>query len=245
MYNIVSEKSIIQKSRIDWLDFAKGIGILCVVFGHTQIPYISEYLIRPFHVPLFFFLSGFCFAVKKYNFKEFLSKKIKSLLMPYIFFSLIWIVYETINETIVSISGAHDEYKCGITVKHVGSFIRGEAVAERIEPVVDMAVDDLKRKLRKLKTFFVDKKRKGGIDEIAGAFESFDDDVAMDDFDQVYYDSVDIARAKHITPNIMTDDEAIVQMEMLGHSFFVYLGIDGETKIVYKRKNGYGLLVCE
>lgn len=145
----------------------------------------------------------------------------------------------------VTLSRANDEYKCDITVKHVGSFIRGEAVAERIEPVVDMAVDDLKRKLRKLKTFFVDKKRKGGIDEIAGAFESFDDDVAMDDFDQVYYDSVDIARTKHITPNIMTDDEAIVQMEMLGHSFFVYLGIEGETKIVYKRKNGYGLLVCE
>ena len=33
----------------------------------------------------------------------------------------------------VTISRAHDEYKCDITVKHVGSFIRGEAVAERIE----------------------------------------------------------------------------------------------------------------
>ena len=43
----------------------------------------------------------------------------------------------------------------------------------------------------------------------------------------------------------MTDDEAIVQMEMLGHTFFVYLGEDGETKVVYQRKNGYGLLVCE
>ena len=59
MYNILSEKSIIQKSRIDWLDFAKGIGILCVVFGHTQIPYISEYLIRPFHVPYSSFYQDF------------------------------------------------------------------------------------------------------------------------------------------------------------------------------------------
>lgn len=122
MYNIVSEKSIIQKSRIDWLDFAKGIGILCVVFGHTQIPYISEYLIRPFHVPLFFFLSGFCFSVKKYNIKEFLSKKIKSLLMPYIFFSLIWIVYETINETIVngfSFKFLLNEFKLYILQNHL------------------------------------------------------------------------------------------------------------------------------
>lgn len=145
----------------------------------------------------------------------------------------------------VTLSKIKDGYKCDITVVHIGSFIRGEAVAPRIEPVIDLAVDDLKRKLRKLKTYFVDKKRKGGIDEIATAFEDFDDDVSMDDFDEFYYDSVDVTRKKTITPNIMTDDEAIVQMEMLGHSFFVYLGIDGETKIIYKRKKGYGVLVCE
>ena len=145
----------------------------------------------------------------------------------------------------VTLSKERGEYECDITVKNVGSFIRGEARADRIEPVVDMAVDDLKRKLRKLKTFFVDKKRKGGIDEIATAFDHLDEDVTMGDFDQVYYDSVDVNRVKHITPNTMTDDEAIVQMEMLGHTFFVYIGIDGETKIVYKRKNGYGVLVCD
>lgn len=145
----------------------------------------------------------------------------------------------------VTLTRAHDEYQCDITVVHVGSFIRGEATAERIEPVVDLAVDDLKRKLRKLKTYLVDKKRKGGIDEIAVAFDDFDDDVSMEDFDSIYYDSVDVNRVKTISPNVMMDDEAIVQMEMLGHSFFVYLGVDGETKIVYKRKKGYGILVCE
>ena len=137
-----------------------------------------------------------------------------------------------------------DGYKCDITVRNVGSFIRGEALASRIEPVVDMAVDDLKRKLRKLKTYLVDKKRKGGIDEIAVAFDDFDIDVNMDNFDELYYASVDVTRTKNISPSVMTDDEAIVQMEMLGHSFFVYLGIDGETRIMYKRKKGYGVLVC-
>ena len=63
----------------------------------------------------------------------------------------------------VTLAKKKDGYKCDITVVNVGSFIRGEARADRIEPVVDMAVDDLKRKLRKLKTFLVDKKRKGGI----------------------------------------------------------------------------------
>ena len=129
----------------------------------------------------------------------------------------------------VTLAKKKDGYKCDITVVNVGSFIRGEARADRIEPVVDMAVDDLKRKLRKLKTFLVDKKRKGGIDEIARAVAPLDD----------------IKRRKSISPNMMTDDEAIVQMEMLGHSFFVYLGLDGETKIIYKREKGYGLLICE
>lgn len=138
-----------------------------------------------------------------------------------------------------------DGYECDITVRHIGSFIRGESVADRIEPAVDMAVDDLKRKLRKLKTYLVDKKRKGGIDEIAVAFDDFDVDVTMDNFDEIYYSSVDVTREKKISPSVMTDDEAIVQMEMLGHSFFVYLGIDGETRIMYKRKKGYGVLVCE
>ena len=145
----------------------------------------------------------------------------------------------------VTLKKEKDGYKCDITVKHFGSFIRGEAFAQRIEPVIDEAVDDLKRKIRKLKTYFVDKKRKGGIDELAEAMDDFSEEVSMDNFDEAYFESVDITRKKTITPNMMTDDEAVVQMEMLGHSFFVYLGIDGETKIIYKRKTGYGLLVCE
>ena len=146
----------------------------------------------------------------------------------------------------VTLAKEKEGYQCDITVKHFGSFIRGEGRAARIEGTVDAAVDDLKRKLRKLKTYFIDKKRKGGIDEIAEAMsDTLDDDVTMDNFDEAYLESVEINRKKVISPDMMTDDEAIVQMEMLGHSFFVYLGVDGETKVIYKRKKGYGLIVCE
>lgn len=145
----------------------------------------------------------------------------------------------------VTLAKVKDGYKCDITVINVGSFIRGEAIAERIEPVIDMAVDDLKRKLRKLKTYLVDKKRKGGIDELADAFAPLEEDITMDNFEDYDSSTVEIKRKKNISLNMMTDDEAIVQMEMLGHSFFVYLGVDGETKIVYQRGKGYGLLICE
>lgn len=133
-------------------------------------------------------------------------------------------------------------YQCDITVKNTGSFIRGEAVAEKIEPSIDYAVDDLKRKLRKLKTSLVDKKRKSGIDILANAMDELGAEDEMLDEDMP---SNEIKRVKHVTLQMMTDDEAIVQMEMLGHSFFVYMGEDGETKLIYARKKGYGLLICE
>lgn len=145
----------------------------------------------------------------------------------------------------VTIEKLKDGYKCDITVNNVGSFIRGEAIADKIEPVIDMTVDDLKRKLRKLKTQLIDKKRKSGIDELAAAFSPLEEEVTMDNFEAFDGSSIDIKRKKNITLNMMTDDEAIVQMEMLGHSFYVYLGIDGETKIIYQRGKGYGLLICE
>ena len=104
-------------------------------------------------------------------------------------------------------------------------FIRGEARADKIEPVIDMAVDDLKRKLRKLKTYLVDKKRKGGIDQIASMLEPIEE-VTMDDFESYDSSAVDIQRKKNIQLQMMTDDEAIVQMEMLGHSFFCLSGAE-------------------
>ena len=51
----------------------------------------------------------------------------------------------------VTISKNVDGYKCDITVKDAGSYIRGEATSDTIESSIDFAVDDLKRKIRKLK----------------------------------------------------------------------------------------------
>ncbi len=143
----------------------------------------------------------------------------------------------------VTLSKVTTGYKCDITVKYTGSFIRGEAAAEKIEPSIDFAVDDLKRKLRKLKTSLVDKKRKSGIDDLAGAMDLLGD--SAEELSET--PSSEIKRTKHVVLQMMTDDEAIVQMEMLGHSYFVYLGEDGLTRIVYARQKGkgYGLLICE
>lgn len=85
------------QKRIEWIDTAKGIGLLLVILGHLHVPLIATW-IYTFHMPLFFFLSGVVFSGTKYNFKEFLKKRLQSLVIPY--FSLgfvIWLFYVIIN----------------------------------------------------------------------------------------------------------------------------------------------------
>ena len=117
----------------------------------------------------------------------------------------------------VTISKNVDGYKCDVTVKDAGSFIRGEAVADGIESSIDFAVDDLKRKIRKLKTYLLNKQRKSGIDNIAKCVEKFEDDGL-----KKREENVDINRRKEVVLQMMNDEEAVVQMEMLGHNFFIY-----------------------
>ena len=85
----------------------------------------------------------------------------------------------------------------------------------------------------------MDKQRKSGIDNILKSIEKFEQEST-----QKSEEGLDIRRRKDLTLQMMNDEEAVVQMEMLGHNFFVYLGEDGEVKILYKRKKGYGLLSC-
>lgn len=80
-----------NKSHLDFLDLAKGIGILLVVLGHGMFP--NHFLIDSFHMPLFFILAGITFTPPSRqnvsNTKEWLFKKIERILVPYIFFAIL------------------------------------------------------------------------------------------------------------------------------------------------------------
>jgi len=78
--------------RVEWIDMAKGYGILCVILGHISFHSLSIW-IYSFHIPLFFFLSGYLFNENR-PFIPFLRKKIKTLLIPYIFFSFLYICFD-------------------------------------------------------------------------------------------------------------------------------------------------------
>lgn len=84
-----------EKKRVDWIDLAKGLCMILVVFGHTDgiLPSDMEWTAESmsyFRMPLYFLLSGIFF--KTYgSFGQFLCKKFDHLLVPYIFFYALWI----------------------------------------------------------------------------------------------------------------------------------------------------------
>jgi len=84
-----------MSKRIEYIDIARGIGILLVVMGHNDFAVISPFayqVIYSFHMPLFFFLSGY-FLKTAIPFFDFLKKRFNSLLKPYLF--IIFIIYFT------------------------------------------------------------------------------------------------------------------------------------------------------
>ena len=89
----MSQHILPGKTRIEYIDLLKGVSILWVVFIHSFLPNgvennLSEmWLFVPYRMPLFFFLSGIFFRAKP--FKEFLKKKITTLIIPFLGFWLI------------------------------------------------------------------------------------------------------------------------------------------------------------
>lgn len=77
-----------KTKRIEWIDIAKGIGILLVILGHSvKFGGTFHNLIFSFHMPLFFVLSGITYRQK--DNKTFICKKFKTLIIPYVVFCII------------------------------------------------------------------------------------------------------------------------------------------------------------
>lgn len=72
-----------QKERIHWIDIARGIGIIFVIYAHVLGSHDFRYLFYAFHMPFFFFLSGILHKNSD-NFMDYLRKSAKRLLVPYL-----------------------------------------------------------------------------------------------------------------------------------------------------------------
>ena len=77
------------KQRDTYLDIAKAIGILMVIYAHVSLSGILYTTFYAFHIPLFFVVAGMTFNNKKHtSFKTFAANKAKRLLLPYLIYSL-------------------------------------------------------------------------------------------------------------------------------------------------------------
>ena len=74
-------------NRISWIDMAKGYGILAVFTGHLVQGTVIGDFVYSFHLPLFFFISGYLFSVKE-SFPKFFAHKCRTILLPYFVFGL-------------------------------------------------------------------------------------------------------------------------------------------------------------
>lgn len=80
---------MIEKQRLSWLDVAKAIAIILMVMGHTSIPQMMNNYIFAFHMPLFFIASGWTTNWSKYSYRNFVWRRVKTLLLPFVIYSII------------------------------------------------------------------------------------------------------------------------------------------------------------
>ena len=121
-----------------------------------------------------------------------------------------------------------------VTVKHGGMIFRAEETAFEMEDALDNVVDSLLRQFRKNKTRL--EKRMYN-----NAFDNFPLQEKEEEYDYT------LVRTKRFPIKPLDTDEAILQMNMLGHQFFMFRNANtGEINVVYRRKDGnYGILEPE
>ncbi|MFG1363219.1 acyltransferase family protein [Xanthobacter versatilis] len=104
--------------RFHWIDYAKAIGILLVVFGHviigmrfsafTQFPpwmQTTEFYVYSFHMPLFFLLSGYVFPISKDKaFGRFLGSSLINLFLPYLIWNVLFALLKNLSSDSVHVA---------------------------------------------------------------------------------------------------------------------------------------------
>lgn len=150
------------------------------------------------------------------------------------------------SEVKVTVSAKKDRQKVEVTIIPInGQIIRAEDVEDDLYAAIDIVCDKLSRQVVKYKTKVKDKVQNNksirfeNLDFIDNSSE-FDDY----DYDDEEYENIVIERRKKFNVKPMSFEEAILQMELVGHNFYMFRNQDNfEINIVYKRKaGGYGLI---
>ena len=133
---------------------------------------------------------------------------------------------------------------CEVTIRARHNVVRVEEREQDMYAAIDVAAAKVVRQLRKYKTRVIDRKvrsgaAEGGTIRTASASEELDLDALMAELSDD-----EVVRVKEIEFEPLTEEEALIQIDLLGHDFFAYTDRDTSAVcILYRRDNGgYGLL---
>ena len=138
------------------------------------------------------------------------------------------------TEATVTLSRKRNVSSLEVTINAGGTLFRSEVDADDFRIALDQTVDHIEGQIRKNKTKLAKRLRENVMDM----------SMIPDPVEEAPDESEPIIRVKQFEFKPMTAEEAIMQMNLLGHSFYVYKDITtGDTCVVYTRKDGdYGLI---
>lgn len=142
------------------------------------------------------------------------------------------------TEVIVTLSVQKDRQIIEVTIPVKGNIIRSEQASNDMYVSIDLVEEIIERQLRRYKTKLI-AKHQGGHD--------FRQEFIEDEHEEADQEEISIVRTKKFGIKPMFPEDACIQMELLGHAFFVFSNAEtDEVNVVYKRKNGtYGLIEPE
>lgn len=131
------------------------------------------------------------------------------------------------NATLSVVKGRH---RIEVTIPVNGWLLRGEEETEDMYASIDLVVEKLEKQINKYRTKFIKKAKSESIKD------------TRNNGADTTYEKHEVLRTKRFAIKPMSVEEAIMQMNLLGHSFFVFSNADTEeVNVVYKRKDGnYG-----
>lgn len=143
-------------------------------------------------------------------------------------------IFDEDAEATVTVTLERNRQTVEVTIKQMGMIYRAEATALEMNEALDIVVSKLGKQIRRNKTRLENSKK-----------------VKHVEFAEAYYDEPEeeysVVKTKRFFVKVMTVDEAILQMNLLEHEFFMFRNDStGEINVVYKRNDGdYGLLEPE
>lgn len=149
--------------------------------------------------------------------------------------------FDKATDVQVVMSVIREDHIVEVTMNLNGLILRGEESTGDMYASIDMVVDKLERQIKKYKTRMSKSLRQRGARVISEKLAATEAEARMED------ESPKLVKTKRFTLKPMSTEEAILQMDLLGHNFFVFTNADSDSvNVVYRRKDGnYALIEPE